>query len=616
MALVCAALLLLATRGVSAAEPRRVLIVHAYGHAYSPSRDMAGSFRNELIKRSKEPIDLYEVSLDTARVQDPKDEAPFVEYMRALLAGRKLDLIVPIGAQTALFVQRNRQLLFPATPILIVGADKRRVPSYSLMENDAAVFLDLDLPAYLANILKLRPETTEVSVVVGNSRGERYWASELRRDFQPFADRIKIEWFNDLTFDEMLKRAAAMPPTASIFWFMLSEDAANIPYSQYKALESMREVASVPIFGIGDYEIGRGIVGGPLMQTKKLGAQGAEVALRILKGEKPSAIKTPDVVFGSPVYDWRELHHWNISESRLPPNSIVQFREPNVWEEYRWQIITLAAVLLAQAAVIAGLIVERRRRRIAEAQERQRLMEVMHLNRSAIAGALSNSFAHELGQPLGAIQSYTDAAMLYLEQNPPDLEKIKRILTSIQKDDQRASDIITKLRSLLKRKDKIETQEFDLNDIITNTLEIMRPQALRNQVDLDAYRADGPLPVSADRVQLEQALVNLAVNGIDAMRDCDHGKRRLSIRAVLVNGSSAEVSVADTGSGVPPEKLNSIFETFYTTKAHGTGLGLSITRTIVETFGGKIWAENRPGGGALFRFTLPLSKNAEVSGVK
>jgi hypothetical protein len=104
----------------------RVLIVHAFGHAYSPWSDMAGSFRNELIKNSKEPIDLYEVSLDTARVQDPKGEAPFVEYMRALLAGRQLDLIVPIGAPSAFFVQRNRQLLFPATPMLIVGADRRR----------------------------------------------------------------------------------------------------------------------------------------------------------------------------------------------------------------------------------------------------------------------------------------------------------------------------------------------------------------------------------------------------------------------------------------------------------------------------------------------------------
>jgi hypothetical protein len=118
-ALACAAVLLL-TAAASAAEPRRVLIVHAFGHAYSPWSDMAGSFRNELIKNSKEPIDLYEVSLDTARVQDPKGEAPFVEYMRALLAGRKVDLIVPIGAPSAFFVQRNREVLFPATPMLIV----------------------------------------------------------------------------------------------------------------------------------------------------------------------------------------------------------------------------------------------------------------------------------------------------------------------------------------------------------------------------------------------------------------------------------------------------------------------------------------------------------------
>jgi hypothetical protein len=146
-------------------------------------------------------------------------------------------------------------------------------------------------------------------------------------------------------------------------------DAAGIPYSQDRALESMREVASIPIFGMGDYKMGRGIVGGPL-QTQKLGAQGAEVALRILKGEKPSAIKTSDVVFVSPVYDWRELRHWNISESRLPPNSIVQFREPNVWELYRWQIVGIAAILLAQAAVIAGLVIERRRRRAAEQELR------------------------------------------------------------------------------------------------------------------------------------------------------------------------------------------------------------------------------------------------------
>ena len=120
--LACAALLLWAAIA-SAAEPRRVLIIHAFGHAYSPWSDMAASFRAQLIKKTKEPIDLYEVSLDTARVQNQQDETPFVDYIHALLGGRRLDLIVPIGAPSTFFVQRNRQRLFPATPMLIVGAE-------------------------------------------------------------------------------------------------------------------------------------------------------------------------------------------------------------------------------------------------------------------------------------------------------------------------------------------------------------------------------------------------------------------------------------------------------------------------------------------------------------
>src|SRR5262249_20085153 len=147
---------------------------------------------------------------------------------------------------------------------------------------DTSVLLDLDLAAYLKNIVRLRPQTTDVAVVVGNSPVERYWTSELQREFQPFAGRLNITWFNDLTFDEMLKHAASMPAQSAIFWFLLSEDAAGVPYSQDRALEAMREVATAPIFGMGDYELGRGIVGGPLMQTQALGAQGAAATLRIL----------------------------------------------------------------------------------------------------------------------------------------------------------------------------------------------------------------------------------------------------------------------------------------------------------------------------------------------
>src|SRR5258708_6573539 len=129
------------------AEPKRVLMLHAFRHAYSPWSDMAASFRAEIIKRSPGPIDLYEVSLDTARVQDTKDDAPFVEYIHALLSTRSPDLIVPVGAPAAFFLQRNRSRLFPTTPMLILGADIRRIPSATRTEDDTGVLLDLDLPA-------------------------------------------------------------------------------------------------------------------------------------------------------------------------------------------------------------------------------------------------------------------------------------------------------------------------------------------------------------------------------------------------------------------------------------------------------------------------------------
>ena len=143
-------------------------------------------------------------------------------------------------------------------------------------------------------------------------------------------------------------------------------------------------------------------------------------------------------------------------------------------------------------------------------------------------------------------------------------------------------------------------------------MEIVAAEALKNGVDLATYKPKGPLPVRGDPIQLQQVLINLLMNAIDAMRDCDLGKRKMSVNTAPVNGSSVEVSVADTGTGIPPDKLKNVFDAFYSTKGHGTGLGLSIARTIVQTHSGRIWAENCPQGGALFRFTLPLSKTARA----
>ena len=143
---------------------------------------------------------------------------------------------------------------------------------------------------------------------------------------------------------------------------------------------------------------------------------------------------------------------------------------------------------------------------------------------------------------------------------------------------------------------------------IGDAVHILEPEAMKRGVVLSAAPGQAACPVRADQVHLQQVLLNLAANGMDAMSDCAPGKRRLEIRTALNGGSEVEVSVADSGTGIPKDQLNDIFETFYTTKRQGTGLGLSIARTLVETYGGRIWAENRSGGGAVFRFTLPLAE--------
>jgi hypothetical protein len=229
---------------------------------------------------------------------------------------------------------------------------------------------------------------------------------------------VNITWFNDLTFAEMLERAAAMPQQSAIFWFLLSEDAAGVPYSEDRALDTMRGVATAPIFGMGDYQLGRGIVGGPLMQTSVLGREAAEVALRILRGEATGeSINPPPVTFGSPMYDWRELKRWGISEARLPAGSIVQFREPTVWEQYRWQITGAFALVFFQAALIGGLLFERQARVRAAAKAEKAMLEtglyrenLAHMARVHTVGEMSTAIAHEVNQPLVAIKNYALAA--------------------------------------------------------------------------------------------------------------------------------------------------------------------------------------------------------------
>ncbi len=280
---------------------------------------------------------------------------------------------------------------------------------------------------------------------------------------------------------------------------------------------------------------------------------------------------------------------------------------PVAWDQYRGEILSVAAVVVLQTLLISVLLFERRRRSFAEAESRRRLLEVAHLNRTATVSAMSASITHEINQPLGAILSNAEAAEQLLKSDRFDRAELAAILADIRRDDQRAAEIIKSMRGLLRRSE-IASREFDLNDCVRDALAIIGPEARSRRVALTADQEGAALPVRADPVHLQQVVLNLAVNGMDAMQNGPPDARAMDIRTARTKNSEVMVTVSDTGIGIPQDRLEGIFEPFYTTKAQGTGLGLSIAHTIVKTYGGKIWAENRPGGGAVFRFTLPLAR--------
>jgi signal transduction histidine kinase len=585
-------------------EPKRVLMLHSYGLRFKPWTDYAEGIRSEINRKSKAPIDYHDHSLLNARQGADNSDDPFVDYLGAVYSKNAPDLIIAFGAPAASFVQQYRERLFPGKPMLFTAIEGRRVQLNKLTENDTVVATHNDFAAAFENLLHVLPDTKTIVIVNGVSPNEKYWEGELRRELSQFSNRVELKWFTELSFEDILKRAANLPPHTAIFWHLMNVDAAGVTHEQNTALNRLTSSANAPTFSFLDVFFGDGLLGGSMQSVQEGSELAAAVALRVLGGEKAGDIKTPPTENALPKYDWRQLQRWNISESRLPPGSKVLFREPTAWEQYWWQIALVVTVMLVQAGLISTLLQERRRRQIAEVQSRRRMAELAHVNRFSTAGELTASIAHEINQPLGAILTNAETADAILSSPSPDIAELKDIVKDILQDDRRASEVIRRMRSLLK-KAPFELKNLDLNDLVRETVEFLSALAIARKFELVSAIAPDTLPILGDRIQLQQVILNLVVNGSDAMRDTPSESRIISIQTSRVE-NFAELSVSDRGSGIPDDKLKEVFEPFFTSKAEGMGMGLSIARTIVEAHHGLIWANNRDHGGATFRARFPL----------
>jgi signal transduction histidine kinase len=359
------ALLVFAVLGAAAAEPKRVLVLHSFGDDFEAEDVFSDYLRADLAEKSPNVLDQHEVTLEIARFAEGERDAAFIEYLRTLFGSRPPDLVVTLVGPAARFIQRHRQDLFPSTPVLFAALDPRVLKDEVLTANEATVGVSLDLLEIIKNILRTLPTTTTIAVVIGNAPIEKFWIEELRQEVRPLKNRIHFVFLNELSFGDILARVAALPPRSAIYFGDLLVDGEGVPHRQEEVLSRLHAVANAPIFGQYDYQLGRGILGGPLLSIHRLSQRTAEVAARILQGASPGDIKAPVQSLGTPEYDWRELRRWGVAEANLPPNSTVRFSEPSPWDHYKWYIVAAGAFAGLQSVFIVALLLNRRRLRRA-----------------------------------------------------------------------------------------------------------------------------------------------------------------------------------------------------------------------------------------------------------
>lgn len=713
-----------------AEETKHVLMLSSNDSLLPAGNEIAASLQKTLEAEASYGVELYTEFLDADRFPGPPHEARIESLLRGKYASTPIDLAVALGPQALGFLRQRRESLFPGTPLIFAGISERRIEQGGAPPNSAGVVSRFD-PAHTLDLaLRLQPDARQVVIVTGASTFDRQWDAVARNELAPYTDRLELIHLSGLPMPRLLDELARLPPRTIVIYLTILEDGTGENFIPRDLTRQISDAASAPVYSVYEPYLGSGIVGGFMESFEAIGKETARISLRVLAGESPESLAHGRVATQAYKVDWRQLRRWGLDETRLPPGTIVRFEQPSLWEQYRQQIVAVITFVVLQSALIAVLLLQRRRRwraekslrkseeryrnvvetqrelvcrflpdttltfvndaycryfgrsrdelvgsrfiefvpesdraavwdqiesiesgttgkpyehqvvrpdgsvgwqqwtdnaihdaegrvvefqaigrdvtdlKIADMEVEQRRKEVTHLTRVAILGELSGALAHELNQPLAAIASNAQAAQLLLAREPLDLAEVREILDDIVADDMRAGGVISRLRALLRRGDA-QFQPLDLNEVTTEVLELAHSELIERNVAISTRLTPGLPAVRADRVQLQQVLLNLILNGCEAMNANRPSERRLTVSTAPDGTNLLLVSIADHGKGLPEEAAERLFEPFFTTKPHGLGLGLSICRSIAAAHGGRLWAENNRERGATFTLALP-----------
>jgi len=593
-------------------KPKNVLILLSGEYGLPAYDTILNEIRSVVKDGYSRPLNLYAEYMDSARFPTVHEERAAVDFYRQKYQNLPIDLLIAIGPTLETIFRQFGDELFDDTPTVVVDlvATNAAFPAAFQKPRMTGVFPSVDLRATIEAVFALQPDVEHLVIVSGTSALDRMLGSLARSACRRYAERISVRQLSGMSMAEVLAAVEALPRHSAILFTSFHVDATGVAYYTREATRLVAARSNAPVYVLFDTNSGVGGVGGHIVSFRRTGKAAGAFVLRLLQGEDPAAIPPLRDGFHEYQFDWRQLQRWGISEDRLPEGSLLLNQEVTFLEKYFGLVMVTMAFITLQAGLIAYLVVLNRRQKAMSAQVQEtegRYRELLRIERSARLGEMAGSLAHELNQPLAAILSSAQAALRFLKSKPLEPDLFRKILDQIVADDKRAASVVSGMRSMLK-KERPDFERLDVNSTVAEAAAIFHGESVARRTRLVTDLDRGLPSVMASKNQLLQVFLNLLLNAAQAMAP-NRGDDRRIVLATRVKGLTAVVSVRDIGTGIAPDRIDYLFEPFYTTKAKGMGMGLAVCRSIVEDHGGRIRAENNPGRGATFTIELPAVTN-------
>jgi signal transduction histidine kinase len=601
---------------VAAVEVRNVLLLYASTSVLQGNVERERGLRGALAASTTGRVELYTEYLDVPRFGGDAYARTFATFLREKYATHPPEAIVATDNSALKFVLQHRPMLFPTVPVVHMGVQPTALESLGPLPADVVgVPAVYDFLRTIDLAFRLHPMATRLVLVTGLSESDKIWEARLRSHAARFPTQAKPEFLAGLSTETLRVRLSRLGPDSVVFTPGYTLDAENRAFTPRDAVQGLAAVTAAPIYGPYETFLGTGVVGGYMHNLEAMGQQAGELVNALLAGVSPTSMRLPEGLPIAPKLDWRATQRWHADERAIPSDAVVLFRQPGLLEAHRSEVIIAAIALVLQAGFIVVLLLERRRRRAAEQAELTQRSQLMHASRLTMAGEMTASIAHEINQPLGAILSNADTADVILASadasRPEGQDALRDIVSRIRRDDLRASEVIRRLRSLLARQE-VQRERFEINEALSDIESIIEAEARRRRVQVDLQRAPAGLAMIGDRIQIQQVVINLLLNAMDAVDGLPEPRRKITLS---VEGRDGRILIAvrDRGPGIAPENLPVLFDSYFTTKASGMGLGLSISRTLVKAHGGRIWAENNAALGATLQVELPAASETPAA---